>query len=219
MAYFDDAYYSYPYTSDYGYFQEPTPTPPLDKNWVDPRLEVRNYLNRIQPDYIQEDFKDLKETALYLLEVLVDTLELRKDQIQMPVEVKQLKTKIKFPTLGYVDLDEGASTDSVGSVQTYKPYTDLFDNIFNSHRHHHNEGLERDKLGDEDNEDVPTSEPNDPENNMESKAQSTDGTTLHINSGMHFKNSSYPLPSLTGGHHLNLKTLGENSSLEVGSSR
>lgn len=150
MAYYDPYYtdpYGFPsYQYDYGDFYEDTPPPPPDIDWEDPVPVVRTYLNRIQPDCVLEDFKDLKETNIYALECLVGFVEFERDQVLHPIKIEEFNCQIKFPNLNFLDIDD-ANTSSVIShtSSSFPAFTDLFQNIFDTSKHQDQAVLATDK--------------------------------------------------------------------------
>lgn len=150
--YYQDGGYGYDgygYGGDgYGGYEEPyTPTPPPDpdKNWIDPVKANREYLKKIQKSCIHKGFEGLKEDGLFLLEVLVRSVSLKKDIFKSLAstdkEAKPFLTFFKFLDTPFVEVNDtekaSSNRSSTGSRRSSvfsnkKSFTNLFQSIYSS---------------------------------------------------------------------------------------
>lgn len=131
---------------EYGGYEEPytpTPPPPPDKNWIDPVKANREYLRKIQKSCIHKGFEGLKEDGVFLLEVLVRSVSLKKEILKSLVstvkEDKPFMTFFKFLDSPFVEVNETdkassnkSSTVSRRSFSNKKSFTNLFQSIYSS---------------------------------------------------------------------------------------
>lgn len=144
---YQDGGYGY---DGYGYdgYEEPyTPTSPPDpdKNWIDPVKANREYLKKIQKSCIHKGFEGLKEDGLFLFEVLVRSVSLKKDVFKSPKSIdkgaRPFMVFFKFLDTPFVevnDTDNAASHRSSSASRrssvfsNKKSFTNLFQSIYSS---------------------------------------------------------------------------------------
>lgn len=154
--YYQDPYQDGGYGYDgYGYggggydgYEEPyTPTPPPDPdmNWIDPVKANREYLKKIQKSCIHKGFEGLKEDGLFLFEVLVRSVSLKKDIFKSLAstdkDAKPFMTFFKFLDTPFVEVNDtdkaSSNRSSTGSrrssvISNKKSFTNLFQSIYSS---------------------------------------------------------------------------------------
>lgn len=128
MSYYNNYEYAYNQYVDYGLnqydeygqYMGPMVLPPPDPNWVDPLITVRQYLKQIQKDVLLQEYKGLKETNIYNLEIFVEALQMKINEFNIK-EGQTLNIQVKLLDFGYMDFNHETSPEHTSILSTTAP--------------------------------------------------------------------------------------------------